>query len=396
MDENLEILGALEGGRLDQALGLYQDYQRGLVVKPLKSKVHLAVGEAYQKAGNMGRAIEAYNRFLRQARRHSSTGEVNFRLGFIYSRSLRDYAKARRYLRAAIRFHPVEAKRNQAEEELNEVENYLERVFIPSDEDVDIGEPYAVIRQTDERIDISQVGRLVAKALDVPLAQATRELRRSPGVLVEELEGTRAVGLARSLQEINIPVLVIKRKDLVSLPQPQAATSADFDAGGLRFLVARQVVTRRWEDVLLISGGRVETERREKIVERGPRRYYGGVGRSPIQYDDGRRVRYKAVKESELLVDFFMVEPWSAYRIKQRHFNIRLARERLGKKAPTSFLATARKILKFGHGLAMSKGMLLLGRKATTRQWREATFRSLEEFEKYNWWLLQLEEYGAL
>ena len=395
MDENLEILGALEAGRARKALNLYQDYHRGLVVKPLQSKVHLAAGEAYEKTGEIGRAVGAYNRFLRQTREHPSTGEVNFRLGFIYSRHLRDYAKARRYLREAIRFHPVEAKRNQAEEELNAVVDYLERVFIPSDEDVDIGEPYAIIRQTEERIDISQVGRLVARAKGVPLAQATREIRRSPGVLVEELEGSRAVGLARKLQAINIPVLVIKRENLISLPQSQAATSADIDAHGLRFLVAGQVVTRKWEDVFLISGGRVETERRERVVERGKRMAIPVSG-MVVSLDTGRRVRYKAVKESQFVVDLFMVEPWSVYRLEQRHLNTTLARKRLGEKAPANFLAVAREILKFGHGLAMSKGMLLWGRKATTREWREATFRSLEEFEKYNWWLLQLEEYGAL
>jgi len=395
VDENLEILGALEADRVDQALNLYQDYHRRLVIRPLEPKVHLAAGEAYEKIGEIGRAVGAYNRFLRQATEHPHIGEVNFRLGFIYSRLLRDYAKAGRYLREAIRFHPEEAKRNQAEEELNAVVDYLERVFIPSDEDVDIGEPYAIIRQTDERFDITQVGRLVAKAKGIPLAQATREIRRSPSVLVEELEGSRAVGLARRLQAINIPVLVIKRKDLISLPKPQAATNADFDAHGLRFLVAGQVVTRKWEDVFLISGGRVETERREREIEHGPRRYYG-VGHFAVRYDDGRRVRYKAVKESQFVVDLFMVEPWSAYRLEQRHFNTTLARKRLGEKAPANFREVVREILKFGHGLAMSKGMLLLGRKATTREWREATFRSLEEFEKYNWWLLQLEEYGAL
>jgi len=37
-----------------------------------------------------------------------------------------------------------------------------------------------------------------------------------------------------------------------------------------------------------------------------------------------------------------------------------------------------------------------MGRKATSQEWREATFRSLQEFENHSWWLLQLEEYGAL
>lgn len=380
---------------MEEALKRYEEYHMGLLVKPLQSEVHLVVGEAYQNQGEVSRAIEAYNRFLRLGRRHSQTGEVNYRLGFIYSRILRDYSKAKRYLHAALRFHPVEAKRNEVEKELNAVNDYLERVFIPSEEDVDIGEAYAVIRQTEEQIDISQVGRLMAKARGVPLAEATGDLRRSRGILVEELEGSRAVGLARELQAVGIPVLVVKRKDLISLPKPQATTSADFDAGGLRFQVGQQVITRRWEDVFLVSGARVEMERRERIIEQGPRRY-GMVGRLPVQYYDGKRVRYKSVKEREVVVDFFMLEPWSSYRLRQRHFNTTLARKRLGDKAPANFLSAVREILKFGHGLAMSKGMLLMGRKATSQEWREATFRSLQEFENHSWWLLQLEEYGAL
>jgi hypothetical protein len=237
-------------------------------------------------------------------------------------------------------------------------------------------------------MDIRRVGRLVAEAVKRPLSDVTRDLRNSRGFITKGLPAPEAVALAGKIErELSTPVLVLADADCIALPPVMRIRDTTVAAEGIRCTGyawdLTEYITARWDEVFLISCGRLELERAVETVE-GSDAVTGGLTASLVME-----------KRHEFLIDVILSEPWRVLRLDQNTTAFSLTEMQRG---PEDTLAPlfrcAFNLRQLARGVPMNRALELLAAGASAVAWEPFTFLNKRDFETYTSWLVQLLRYG--
>jgi len=389
-----ELMRALDAKDAEVVERAFLEIEQSPYRTPLSSDTLIAVAASMLGANKQGLAMRAYREHLRAYPNSSRNPEINFRLGILFSRRFHDYDEALTYLRQAVAHHSRGDRVARAELEIRRIEANLDRVDVPSGLAQGVSGLAWVVRQTDDPINLPQVGRIVAKEAGRPLAEVTGELRRSRGILLTGAPIDTARRVARRLQETGVPVLVIPEDDLISVPPASAVSHGAISPEGMRFESGQGVVERSWSDVFFVVAGRLKTGEPGRIRSTlGQATFghgaYGGGGRTSRQF------HFQRSTEREFIVlDFFVFGPWQRLRVQQ-------GATRLTIFAADGAQAEARQIerftgslLEYGPQLAVNEFVHRVAAGDYHRVARRFTFDNFQAFDAYCQWLLQLEEHS--
>jgi hypothetical protein len=237
-------------------------------------------------------------------------------------------------------------------------------------------------------MDVRRVGRLVAEAVKRPLPDVTRELRNSRGFIAKRLAVPVAVALAEKAErELCAPVMVLADADCVALPPAMRMRDMVVDAEGIRCEAytwdRTERIAARWDEVFLISCGRLEIEHAVEAAEE-------------LNLEArGRTASLVMEKRYEFLLDVVLFEPWRLLRLDQNATAFSLTEMRRGPEDTLGPLyRCAFNLRHFARGVPMNRGVELLAAGASDAVWEPLTFLNKRDFETYTSWLVQLVRYG--
>jgi hypothetical protein len=366
----------------------FRQLSASLYREPLSPQELVAVAECMLEARRNGVAERAYREYLRLCPGSARAAEVSFRLGMLYSRGFHDYGEALVYLRRAAEGESETGRVAQAEEEIRRIEATLARIDSSPTSGGEASGRAWVIRQTAEPVDVSVVGRLVAQEAGLVLAEVTGQLRRSRGVLLSSAPVEVARRVARRLQAMGVPALVVREEELVSLPEARLAGVAAITADGCRFEVGQQLIQRSWEDVYLVVAGRmiwmIEDQPSTLLLPRAPQ---------PGMF--WRRFKYRPGAEMVFLrADFFLFDPWQRLRIEEGKTRCTFPRPEGGTRTTSQVELFLRAFTERAPQVSVSEFVRLLAGGEYVREERHFEFDGVYAFDSYCHWLLQLEEHS--
>jgi hypothetical protein len=237
-------------------------------------------------------------------------------------------------------------------------------------------------------MDVRRVGRLVAEAVPRPLPDVTRELRNSRGFIARELAAPIAVALAEKAErELSAPVMVLAEADCVALPPAIRMHGTVADTAGIRCEAytwnQTERIAARWDEVFLISCGRLEIE-------------YAVEAPEDLNWETRSRTAPLVMeKRHEFLIDVVLFEPWRLLRLDQNAAAFSLTEMRRGPEdALGPLYRCAFNLRRFAAGVPMNRGVELLAAGASEAVWESLTFLNKRDFETYTSWLVQLLRYG--
>ncbi len=236
-------------------------------------------------------------------------------------------------------------------------------------------------------MDVRRVGRAVAKAVKRPLPDVTRELRNSRGFLARGLPAPAAIALAeRAESELSAPVLVLGDADCVALPpvmriRDTVVADDGFRCEGYAWDQTERIAVR-WDEVFLISCGRLEIEHAVEVAEESNS---AASGRTALVME----------KRHEFLIDVVLFEPWRLLRLDQNAAAFSLTElERGPENTLVPLYRCAFNLRHSAPGVPMNRGVTLLAAGAAGVVWEPLTFPNKRDFETYTSWLVQLLRYG--
>ncbi len=396
-----DICSTLSGGETQKAVRLAQ-LELKIPRKAAAEPWALAkVADAFYQRGIHAVSFSVYEEVIRRmAADDARLPEMKFRAAIIAGRHLEDHNAARRLFEEVIRGHEREDRVKLARRELARIESNLARTGV--DEAVGLLQgPCAVIRQTREMVNVAAVGRLVAQASGKPLADVTRLLRSSVGFVGTGLPPVRAKQLAAQLQEMDIPVLVIPEEKLVALPSAVEVVWAAASPTGIELRTADGgTVSRGYDGIFYASCAIVGFTKRKRVADdfgigSGPRYAAVGIGHmSAVPAEEGPRFTYKEVRSNKLVFDIFALDPFVCYRLIEEKIDFRGSPHAATASAHLNFRRLISDFVALGRGVPANEGVHLVAADAPARKWRGLTFGSIADFERYNYWRLQLEQYG--
>ncbi len=265
----------------------------------------------------------------------------------------------------------------------------LPKIDAPGAED-EVGERFAIFRCSPGPLDISEIGRMIAGMLKIPLADVTTRLHACSGFLAESLSKKQAQALKLKLEETNIPVFVVEQKKVRDLPEAELALDAAFDAEGLRIKISDRVETLPWNSILMANAGVIESWRMKEVAEDpdddGKRRTALGFG--------PKRKQTKLVKEVQrrLVLDVLLREPWRRIRLQEEYTTFNLMAD--GRK-PTSagnLAAVAQELAGRSGDFLVGDGAVLVGAGSALE---EFAYDNRRKYDLVNFWLAHRALYNA-
>jgi len=237
-------------------------------------------------------------------------------------------------------------------------------------------------------MDVRRVGRLVAEAVKRPLPDVTRELRNSRGFIAKGLPAPIAVALAEKAErELSAPVLVLADADCAALPPVMRIRDIMVAAEGIRCEAyawdRTERIAARWDEVFLISCGRLEIERAVEAAD------------ELISEARGRTTALVMEKRHEFLIDVVLIEPWRLLRLDQNAAAFSMTEMRREPETTVGPLyRCAFNLRHLAQGVPMNRGVELLAAGGSDVVWEPLTFLNKRDFETYTSWLVQLLRYG--
>lgn len=260
---------------------------------------------------------------------------------------------------------------------------------IPLPGDINPADTCLVIHTGDGAMNIPKVGRVVAKAVELPLGDVTRRMRTTKGFVATGIQGQIATDLANQLAELGVHAFVLSQADCVPLPEIMRMRHIEITDHGLSCEAYTWDQTESihvpWKEVFLISAGRLALEHvseRERQVESG----------NPF---DRMVPNLTTSHYNEFLIDILLFKPWRRLRL-----DYNLAAYAFTDAKPDSQLAhreihtCARGLLAHGHNVPTNAGAALLAGQSEKWEWEKLTFLNKTDFDSYTHWLLQLVRYG--
>ena len=396
------ILDAAAAGQAEKAAELTRTELRITGKKAAEPFAFARIGDALHRKGVYPMAFEAYLAFItRTPAEDARLPEIKFRAGMVASRYLRDYEKATLYLRDAADFHEREDRKAAAAKELDAIEANLGRTSVSQEDGALLSGPCAVIRQTAGTINIADVGRKVCTATGGAFADATMLIRGSVGFLAKDVDALKAKQLATQLQAMDIPVLVLPMDKLVVLPPALQIGWAAVLPEGIqlrREAGDAETLLRKWDEIFYVSVGHVSFTRQRRVEDpfapRQMTQFGGGLGHGVEISGGGPSWTYKDESFESIVLDVFALDPFECYRCIEHQMSFAGSPRYRSPSLRANMAQVASDMLAFGQGLPCNEGLGLLASDAPERRWRGMTFDSVREFEQYNYWRLQLEQYG--
>jgi hypothetical protein len=237
-------------------------------------------------------------------------------------------------------------------------------------------------------MDVRRVGRLVAEAVKRPRPDVTRELRNSRGFIAKGLPAPVAVALAEKVEgELSAPVLVLADADCIALPPVMRIRDTKVTAEGIRCEAyawdRTEFIAAHWDEVFLISCGRLEIERAVEAADELSAEAHGRT--APLVME----------KRYEFLIDVVLFEPWRVLRLDQNAAAFSMTEMQRGPEDTVGALyRCAFNLRHLAQGVPMNRGVELLAAGGSDVVWEPLTFLNKRDFETYTSWLAQLLRYG--
>ncbi|MCE9584844.1 MAG: hypothetical protein K8T20_20330 [Planctomycetes bacterium] len=232
---------------------------------------------------------------------------------------------------------------------------------------------WAVLRETDELYDVGRLGRVAAKYMGVPVADATRRIRQTRGVLARRLDRDRALAMAKAVTDAGVPAFAVWEEQVGGLPEAQMATSCGCNAGGMEFdLEGGRKAAFGWGDVAVITAARVDEKDQNVTV----------VDSNPAGMDAPAILTRDRVTQTTL-IDVVTLKPPARFRVARQEAALGGA----GDLSSAGFRQFATSALKNRGAAPVNKGLSVI---ASRGSWGYLAFDNATSYEEYLWWLLQV------
>lgn len=381
-----QLAHAVNAGQTAEALHIYDRLSRygGPV---LSAGVLLRLAHLLVEHTEYDRAVRIYEDYLKHYPLGEQAVEVAFRVGMIHSRNTRDYVRARTPLERAARNHPNVNRRKRAVDEIRRVDSFLRSTFIGRSRPEGL---CTIIRQSDEKINVAGVAELVVKVTGAHLADASRRLFNSRGIVAAGVPAQKAFMLANRVQDMNVPVLVVPDRDVATIEPPEDIRRIHLSAAGVKFdLVGDKQLVKTWEEIELFSVGIVQESRKvsHEIYHQVRIHDVKGVWAmgTPADHDE---IVTRQGKDS-LVVDVFVVSEVPPRHLRGREGKFRYRSED-GSGMDTRQRQFGRFVsAAFEHAPKLTTNIGAHREASGARGSKRAyTFQNFRDFDEYNrWWL---------
>ncbi|KAF0239999.1 MAG: hypothetical protein FD180_5095, partial [Planctomycetota bacterium] len=232
---------------------------------------------------------------------------------------------------------------------------------------------WAVLRETDELYDVGLLGRAAAKYMGVPVADATRRIRQTRGVLARRLDREAALEMAKAVTEAGVPAFAVFEEKTGGLPPAQMAGSCGCNSGGLEFeLGGGKKAHVAWGEVAVIAAARVD-EKDQAIALMDP---------DPSGPQAPAVVARDRITQTTL-IDLITLRPPMRFRVARQEAVLGSS----GDVSSAGFRQFAASCLKHRGASPVNKGLSVI---ASRGSWGYLAFNNPAAYEEYLWWLLQV------
>ena len=249
--------------------------------------------------------------------------------------------------------------------------------------------PCTIVRKPGPSIDVPTVGRIVAKELQLPLYDVTRQMNVSRGFLARGIDAAVARGLVARLTDLELPLFVIEDRNLFVPPEAERARSFVFDAEGFECEVFSpshaEQCRKAWAEVSLVVAGRLRVETRKTTPVSGEQR---AARRKPSPLE---AVSSEVVHQ--LIIDVHLTHPVRHLRIEEGSLDFSLMQRTPAQEE--KLVQAAKSLLQYAPEGGVDRGLRMAACGGSDVEWEELTFLSRVGFEEYNLWLLQLLKQGV-
>ncbi|MEW6355938.1 MAG: hypothetical protein AB1696_06425 [Planctomycetota bacterium] len=231
---------------------------------------------------------------------------------------------------------------------------------------------------------IAPVGRAIARTAKRPLSDVTRQINATEGFLVRGIDADVARNLASKLAELGVDFFIVSDDAIPELPEAGRFGSGRFNEEGLACEInlpdGWKSIKRGWEDVHLVSCGRLSGELSSTVREK--------VGFLYSMDKIQTRRDYKYV------IDIILRDPHERIRIDEDRPDTQSPSGRSEPLTEAHLCHIARQIFQFSADTPKSEGVKTLAFDGPAGFWENATFPTRRDFENYIQWLLLLLKYG--
>lgn len=392
-DLQREIAQAVATGKANRAYDLYNRLvSYGAMALP--PEILYELGGLLVGRKEYSRAARVYEDYLHRYPESAEVPEAQFRLGIIYSRANRDYFGARAFLEAAAQNHPNPDRRRLAADEIRRVDSYLRGTFVGRTAPQGL---CTIIRQTHEPINISRVAGLVATATRTPLADVSRQLRVSRGILAEHVPGALAERLAEMVQGLGVAVLVVPDEEMPVVEPAAEIRQVHLSAAGVKFVLGNgteEVCT--WDQVELLSVALAETTVSTAHRIHHTPRVYGGMAMGTMAFsvddDQAKDEIVSTRQEGTMVADFFVKKQGLATHLRAKEGSVVYGLEGSTPKAARGpgFEQLVEAVMECAPSLMTNPAARALAAEKPFPVMKQFTFAELGDFDRYNRWLLTL------
>ena len=261
--------------------------------------------------------------------------------------------------------------------------------------------PYSILMNELIPLDLQKTSRILARAENIILADATRSVRNCCGILAKNLTLQEATSISEEVNREGVGVFHVDQSKMYYPERPVHINNADCleECFNARDIYGRYYPLS-WQNIILISLGRV-VERKDSgswacSTGAAPRRMFGapllGVGMiapAPVEPSPARKV----TEEEHLVLDIFSKDPQRKhYRIQQKSFNYDYLGERLSQNSAQNFRLFMEDVARFAQQAYGNRG---INAYLTGNEPEKLDYGSLDHFDDENLWLLQLIHLGG-
>lgn len=383
-DAQANILDLLEQGETDRALEEYLALVRKFKFAVLPVIEQLRIADLFLTREEYRAAREAYERFLRRYPQNTHADDVRYNLAMLCAECVQDYGAARRLLKELVRKSDNPAKRAEYEEELKRVEEHFAKVYTQTEREPDgeSSEQFAIFRQSTGQVNISEVGRVIATMLKVPLADVTTRLFTCTGFLADHLQKSQAEILARDLQKMNIPVFLLEQEKVRQLPEAVIVDSAAFGAEGFSSLIEQQSETFPWDSILMVNAGVIESSRtREVPVSSDPE-----AGRRSAYGFGPRRRKTELIQDIQerTVIDVLLRDPWERFRIQEGFTHYSMLGDKILPTARENLQLLAQEVVRHADTTFVGDAVSALASRASMSSF---VYDNRRKYDLTNFWL---------
>lgn len=269
-------------------------------------------------------------------------------------------------------------------------------------------EGFCVLRLTDERVDVSEVARLVAPMVGQVRFQVARQLRASRGIVARHVSRRAAEEIVAGLSGLGIDARMIPEAQVRPLPAAERVQQIALGPMGVYFGLDNERFTVPWEGVTLVLAARLGGPVEQVIRPTRDDTYYvAGVG-GATGFSGGVRGNYANAftwttrrTVTHVVVDFYPTETWCRLRVEEGVVDFALTRDPHRPSTGNQFNQMGEQLAAWAGATYLSPGARLLGRRGARPEetpvrkvgelaWQDLTFGDERSLDAYSLWQVQV------